>query len=284
MAVVVITGCSSGLGPLTALAFARRGDRVYATMRGAPRGRDLLEAAAAEDLDVRVLELDVNDDASVKAAVSQVLQAEGRIDVVVNNAGLVHLGSVELLPDELLRATFETNLYGPVRVLRAVLPTMRARRSGVIVNVSSVAGRVAGVPIHWSYMASKHGLSVLSDALAFEVEPFGIRVISIEPGFFKTDIFAKGARPAAGDSPYRTLEDAVVAFMDGGIAGAADAHLIAQVIVDAVERDDGRIHVLVGDDAQFFMSQSQSLTDAELAAFYKEAIGVDTAAAADATL
>src|SRR5713101_4843195 len=118
MAVVVITGCSTGLGPLTALRFARRGDRVYATMRGAPRGRDLLGAAAAEDLDVRVLELDVNDDASVKAAVSQVLEAEGRIDLVVNNAGLVQLESVELLPDELLRATFATNLYGPVRVLR----------------------------------------------------------------------------------------------------------------------------------------------------------------------
>jgi len=284
MAVVVITGCSSGLGPLTALAFARRGDRVYATMRGAQRGRDLLEAAAAEDLDVRVLELDVNDDVSIKSAVSQVVEAEGRIDVVVNNAGVGHLGSVELLPDELLRDTFETNLYGPVRVLRAVLPTMRARRSGVIVNVSSAAGRVPGVPIHWSYMASKHGVSVLSDALALEVEPFGIRVISIEPGFFKTDIIAKAGRPAPGDSPYRILEDAVVAFMEGGIAGGADAHLVAQVIVDAVESDDGRLHVLVGDDAQFFVSQSQSLTEAELATFYKELIGVDTAAAADATV
>src|SRR4051794_12046632 len=111
MAVVVITGCSSGLGRRLALGFARRGERVFATMRGTNRGQDLMDIAAAEGLDVRVLELDVTDDASVQRAVDHVLDVEGRIDVLVNNAGLLHFGSVELLSDEVMRSTFDTNLF-----------------------------------------------------------------------------------------------------------------------------------------------------------------------------
>jgi NAD(P)-dependent dehydrogenase (short-subunit alcohol dehydrogenase family) len=273
MGVVVITGCSSGLGPLVALAFGRRGDRVYATMRGAHRGRDLLQAAQAEGLDVRVLELDVTEDASVQQAIDQILAAEGRIDVLVNNAGIVHFGSVELLPDDLMRSTFETNLFGPVRMLRAVLPIMRSQRSGVVVNVSSVAGRVPAPPIYWSYIASKHGLSVLSDALNMELAPFGIRVVSIEPGFFKTGIIAKTPRPADG-SPYREAEEALVAFMEGGVDAGADAQSVADAIVEAVAADDGQVHVLVGEDAEFFVEQYQTLTEAGMVSFYEELLGL----------
>src|SRR5688572_11920657 len=104
---------------------------------------------------------------------------------------------------------------------------MRSQRSGVVVNVSSVAGRIAALPIFWSYFASKHGLSVLSDALATELAPHGIRVLCIEPGFFRTTIAAKASRPTDADSPYRTLEDAVVAFIDGGVATGGEAQVIA---------------------------------------------------------
>ena len=196
MAVVLVTGCSSGLGRSVALRLARRGERVYATMRHAERGKELHDEAAAEALDLEVLELDVTSDESVGEAVAQVLERDGTVDVVVNNAGIVHLGSVELLPDALMRDTFETNVFGPLRVLRAVLPTMRAQGSGTVVNVSSCAGRVGGLPIHGSYMASKHALSVLSDSLASTVKPFGIRVVCIEPGFFRTPIFTKSTMPA----------------------------------------------------------------------------------------
>ena len=274
MGVVLITGCSSGLGPVTALAFARGGHRVYATMRRAERGRELVDRAAAEGLDLRVLELDVTDDGSVRRAVRDVMDTEGRIDVVVNNAGLGHLGSLELLPDEALRETFDTNLYGPVRVVRAVLPAMRAAGSGVIVNVSSTAGRVRGLPIFWAYMASKHGLSVLSDSLALELEPCGIRVLSIEPGFFRTPILEKASRPGDPGSPYRRLDEAVGTFLGNGIAGGADPETVAQAILDAVEHDDGRVHILVGDDAHMFVAQDGSSTDAEMAAFYREIIGI----------
>jgi NAD(P)-dependent dehydrogenase (short-subunit alcohol dehydrogenase family) len=277
MAVVLITGCSSGIGPRTALAFARRGDRVYATMRRAERGRELVDVAAGEGLEVRVLELDVTDDVSVQQAVQEVLAAEGRIDVVVNNAGLVHVGSVELLPDELMRETFETNLFGPVRVLKAALPAMRATGSGVIVNVSSAAGRVSGIGSFWSYMATKHGLSVLSDSLAMELEPFGIRVISIEPGFVRTPVIEKASRPAA-ESPYRVYDEAVAAFLENGCAAGADPDSAARAIVEAVEHDDGRIHFLVGGDAEMFVDTYESSNDAEMAAFYKQVLGIEAPA------
>ncbi len=231
MAVVVITGCSSGLGPLAALAFARRGDRVYATMRRIDRGYDLAEAAAAEGLDVRLLELDVTDDASVQEAIEQVLHAGDGIDVLVNNAGIMHFGSVELLPDERMRSTFETNLFGPVRVLRAVVPTMRSQRSGVIVNVSSVSGRVPSPPILWSYIASKHGLSVLSDALHMELAPLGISVICIEPGFFRSDIVSKASRPPQGESPYVALDEATVAFFEDGAARGSRPKLLLMLLL-----------------------------------------------------
>jgi NAD(P)-dependent dehydrogenase (short-subunit alcohol dehydrogenase family) len=275
MAVVVITGCSSGLGPRLALAFARRGDLVYATMRETNGSQDLMDTAAAEGLELRVLELDVTDDVSVERAINQVLDAETRIDVLVNNAGLLHFGSVELLPDELMRTTFDTNVFGAVRMLRAVLPAMRAQRSGVIVNISSVAGRVPAVPIVWSYMASKQALSAMSDSLALELEPFGIRVLSIEPGWFKTEIVGKAGRPSGGDSPYRTLDAAVVALMESVVACGLDPGTVANAVVDAVKSDDGRMHILVGYDAEFLLNQYRSLGESEMTSFYKQLIGIE---------
>lgn len=278
MSVVVITGCSSGLGRLTALAFARRGDRVYATMRGSERGSELVDTARAVGTEVRVLDLDVTRDDSVEQAIGAILDAEGRIDVLVNNAGLLHYGSVELLPDALMRASFETNLFGPVRLLRATLPAMRQQRSGVIVNVSSVAARVPGLPTFWSYMATKQGLNALSDALAMELEPYGIRVISIEPGFFQTPIAGKGWRSASGDSPYQELDEAVVAFVEGGVSGGGDAQEISDAIVDAVTQPDGPVHVLVGESARWFHNEAQTRTEAEMVSLYRELLGIATPA------
>jgi NAD(P)-dependent dehydrogenase (short-subunit alcohol dehydrogenase family) len=280
MAVVLVTGCSSGLGRLVALALARRGDRVYATMRAAERGRELSELAEAQALDLEVLELDVTSDDSVRRAVAEVLERDGAIDVLVNNAGIGHLGAVEWLPDQQVRDTFETNFYGPLRLLRAVLPGMREQRSGVIVNVSSVAGVVRGLPIHWSYMASKHGLSVLSDSLAMEVEPFGIRVISIEPGFFRTGIFTKAVVPRDPESPYRAIDEVVVPFMENGVDDGADPETVAAAVVDAIDHDDGRVHFSVGADAEMFVAKNLSCSDAEMQALYREVLGLGVTAPA----
>jgi NAD(P)-dependent dehydrogenase (short-subunit alcohol dehydrogenase family) len=275
--VVIITGSSSGIGLLSALTFARQGDRVYATMRDRSRGDALASAAEAEGLAINSAELDVTDDTSVERAVGHVLAAEGRIDVLVNNAGVQHFGSVELLPDELMRSTFETNLFGAVRMIRAVVPGMRARGSGAIINVSSLAGRERfGMPICWSYYASKHSLSALSDSLAWELEPYGITVACVEPDFFVTPIVAKAARPSDSNSPYQALERAVVGSFERDMADGGDAQLVADAIVAAVHgTTDRSVHVLVGEHAEKFLETHASMSELDYKAEVREWLGFE---------
>ncbi len=182
MANVLITGCSSGFGLLTALRFARAGDRVVATMRTPERApAELTGPIAAEKLPVTLGRLDVCDPASVEAAV----RAAGEIDVLVNNAGIELRSSIEDASDEDVRRQFDTNVFGTLRVIRAVLPQMRARKRGTIVNLSSVAGKVAR-PFGGLYSATKHAIEAITEALHFEASPLGIRVVLIEPGAYGT--------------------------------------------------------------------------------------------------
>jgi NAD(P)-dependent dehydrogenase (short-subunit alcohol dehydrogenase family) len=222
MRIVLITGCSTGIGLATARHLASRGDRVYATARNPEAAARLVEARDAV-ANIRTLALDVTDDASVQAAARTVLDAEGRIDVLVNNAGIGAFGTFEFVDEAVARATFETNFWGVMRVTRAVLPAMRAQRSGVIVNVSSVAGRVAG-PAMGVYPASKFALEAASEALAREVYSFGIRVAIIEPGFVVTPILDKGLDTLTLDpaSPYADVERRVYGmFMNAKVTGAS---------------------------------------------------------------
>jgi NAD(P)-dependent dehydrogenase (short-subunit alcohol dehydrogenase family) len=273
MAVVLITGCSSGFGLATSLAFARQGDRVYATMRNLGKCAAISSAAAAERLELQLLELDVTDDASVNGAVERVLAAEGRIDVLVNNAGVEHWGAVECLSDELVRNIFETNVFGMVRMIRAVLPTMRAQGSGVIVNLGSAAGRVPGLPVNWAYSASKHAVGSLSDSLSGEVQPFGIRVVNIEPGFFATNNLANATRPAP-DSPYQELEGAVVAFFESSLDHGGDPKNVAEAIVRAVDDPTSPRHVPVGPDAEVFIGAAATMSESEWDAVGRSLIGL----------
>jgi NAD(P)-dependent dehydrogenase (short-subunit alcohol dehydrogenase family) len=274
MAVVVLTGCSSGFGLLSALTFARRGDRVYATMRDPAKGDQLVRAAESEGLDVDIARLDVTDDASVSEAVGQVLDAAGRVDVLVNNAGVLHLGSVELLPEEALRSTFETNFFGAIRMIRAVLPAMRSQRSGTIVNVASAAGRLPAPPMNWSYAASKAALGALSDALGWELEPFGVNVVCVEPGFYPTQIVANAGMPADPGSPYRSYEEAMVTFFQGGMTVEADPQVVANAILAAVDRPaQSPVHVLVGEDSKHFVDLYRSMTEGEYKAMIRPIYG-----------
>ena len=185
--VVLVTGASSGIGLATAAAFARRGDRVFATVRDG-RGREAVGAAAvAGGAPIEAVTLDVTDGASCGAAVEAVLAAAGRIDVLVNNAGISHLGAIETTPDDVWRRLFEVNVLGPVRMARAVLPAMRAARRGTIVNVSSANGRAPAI-FGAAYSGTKAALDVVSEVLLHEVEPFGIRVVVVAPGQFDTPI------------------------------------------------------------------------------------------------
>lgn len=206
--VVLITGCSSGIGRAVALRFAAAGFRVYASMRRPEAAEALRDEAARNGWAIITPVLDVNDDVSVKRAVDALLvDTGGRIDVLVNNAGYYLYGPVEETSPDELRAQFETNVIGVLRVTRAVLPAMRARGTGSIVNISSISGRVA-LPVVGPYQASKWALEALTESLRFELRPFGIRVTAVEPGPFKTDLHTKELRARdseRADSPYAPL-------------------------------------------------------------------------------
>lgn len=255
MSVVLITGCSSGFGLDTAIAFAQRGDTVVATMRNPAKADRLEKAAADAGVEVEIEQLDVVDDASVADAVAAVLERHGRIDVVVNNAGVGNGGPVETQDFETARALFETNFWGPQRVARAALPGMRAQGSGVIINVGSLAGRVPGIMYSGMYGASKHALGTISEAMSSELAPFGVRVVNIEPGFFATDITANNiSADETPDPAYAVDQEWSRQFFESGVAGGADPMIVATTIVDAAHNEDTPLHVPVGEDAAMYLA------------------------------
>jgi NAD(P)-dependent dehydrogenase (short-subunit alcohol dehydrogenase family) len=259
MAVVLITGCSSGIGKYTALEMARRGHRVFASMRNLESGRFIRADAQKARLAVEILKLDVTDQASVTRAVREVLKQAGAIDVLVNNAGRGTIGVVEDYTDEEIRSVFETNFFGAVRTTRAVLPAMRARRSGTIIMMSSISG-LRTFPFSSVYSASKFALEAISNGLRYELRPFGIRVVLIEPGNFRTRAesnmhFPKRITPGSGEATsdplYATLARQQPSHFTTFPLG--DAHEIASLAADIAESDDPKARYLIGKDAHHLM-------------------------------
>ena len=200
MASVLITGTSSGIGFAVALAFGRAGHKVSATMRSPGRAPELARITAREQLPITISAMDVDSDASVKEGIDRIVKKGGPVDVLVNNAGIERTGSVEELALADFRAVMETNYFGAIRCIQAVLPTMRERRSGCIVNVASVAGRIANSPMA-PYTASKFALEALSESLAQEAKPFNVRVAIVEPGIIDTPMARRIETPQT-PSPY----------------------------------------------------------------------------------
>ena len=185
--VAIVTGSSSGIGFETSLALAREGYFTYATMRDTTKSNKIKEIAQKENLKISILELDVDDEKSVKSAIAQILDQKQRIDVLVNNAGWGLWGCVEDVSVDEFKEQFETNFFSIIRLIQEVAPTMRKQSSGTIVNVSSVVGRI-GFPASPAYISSKFALEGLSESLRFEFAPFGVDVIIIEPGVIKTNL------------------------------------------------------------------------------------------------
>lgn len=247
MATVVITGCSSGIGLETALAFARRGDLVYATMREPARGAALRQRCDAEGLAIKVRRLDVTDGEAVDQLVDAVLDEAGGIDVLVNNAGVGMLGSIEEMDESVARLMFETNYWGAFRMVRAVLPHLRRQGSGVIVNVSSIGARRPGSAGLAVYGATKHLLSHLAECLTLELAGTGVRAVAVEPLFFATDVYRTRA-PIDPASPYAelltTIDDTVATLLAAG----ADPAIAADAIVTLVEDPSWPVCVVVDEN------------------------------------
>jgi NAD(P)-dependent dehydrogenase (short-subunit alcohol dehydrogenase family) len=251
---VLITGCSSGFGRETAVELARRGHEVVATAR---------RPETLEDLDASLkLALDVDSDASVKAAIAEA----GEVDALVNNAGWSVHGPIEKVPLDEVRRMFETNLFGAARMIQAVVPKMRARQSGLIVNVSSMAGRVAA-PLMGFYSASKFALEGLSEALHLELGHFGIRVVVIEPGFVKSSFRENAARYGTDDAPYDELQRAWAGSDEALIGGERPGpEIVAVAVADAVEGKREEMRWPVGKDAELVLQARRNLDDAGLEA------------------
>jgi NAD(P)-dependent dehydrogenase (short-subunit alcohol dehydrogenase family) len=265
--VALVTGSSSGIGFETSLMLARAGFNTYASMRNLEKSKNITEIAKKEKLPLQVVQLDVNNDGSVKDAIDKILKADQRIDVLINNAGYGLFGSVEDTSIEEIKAQFETNFFGVVRVTQQVLPLMRRQNSGTIVNVSSVGGRI-GLPTLSAYHSTKFALEGLSESIAFELEPFGIRVVIIEPGVIRTNILnsSSSAKKALDPkSPYfslsQKLNDNFKSMMESESSSPPEE--VAKVILQAVTSENPQLRYSVGDDAANLIDARKNMPDKE---------------------
>ncbi len=261
MAIALVTGTSSGIGLATAVTLARAGHQVIATMRNLDGAGELQKIVSAEKLPVTVAALNVDDDASVENAISKAIAENGRIDVLVNNAGIGGGGSVEEVPMARFREVMETNCFGALRCIKAVVPGMRERRHGCIVNVTSIAGRMALAPAA-AYAASKFALEALSECLAQEMKAFNVRVAIIEPGVIATPIFGK-ARPQPQDSPYPHARRQAALFA-ASLTKPTSPYVVGEQIREIVDGDSWQLRYPVGPDAVPFLTWRASKTDEEM--------------------
>ncbi|HEU0123963.1 MAG TPA: SDR family oxidoreductase [Bryobacteraceae bacterium] len=258
MARIVITGASRGIGRSAALTLADAGHSVVATMRS-PKG----QASFADALPIQVETMDVDNDESVRACFTRIFEG-GPVDVLVNNAGIERIGSVEETPLADWRACMETNYFGALRCIQAVVGSMRGRRRGQIINISSVAGRISLSPMT-PYSASKFALEAVSEALAQELMPFGVRVAIIEPGITETDMARSIANTVASAYPHRKRVAALFSAVLS--AGAAPPELVAQRILDLVQDSDSRLRHPATPDAGPFLAWRSAMNDEEWTRF-----------------
>lgn len=258
MSTILVTGASRGIGLATALAFARAGHQVAATMRNPAAAPELARAAAAEKLAVSVFTMDVNDDDSVQQAVRRIEAELGPVEVLVNNAGIERTGSVEEMPVSAFREVMETNCFGAIRCIQAVLPGMRARRSGCIANVTSISGKLASSPMG-AYAASKFALEAVSECLAQEVKPYGIRVCVVEPGIIDTDMARNISE--AGDASVYPNQRRMAALFAAALKHPTPPGVVADKLVEIADGGSWQFRHPVGPDAAPFLQWRASLSD-----------------------
>jgi NAD(P)-dependent dehydrogenase (short-subunit alcohol dehydrogenase family) len=257
--VAVVTGTSSGIGLETSLALARSGFRTYATMRNLNKSENIKSVATKENLPIHINQLDVTDDISIKNAVQAILSEVGRIDVLVNNAGYALNGAFEDLTIDEIKAQFETNLFGVIRTTQAILPVMRKQQFGIIVNMSSGAGRL-GYPGGSAYISTKFAVEGLSESMAYElVEPGVIRT-----NFANATVVAKKSQDP--NSPYSQLMQKIASSFEHMMENGSSPDLVAKVVLKAVTSENPSLRYLAGKDIETWMEGKRNMSDEE---FYK---------------
>ena len=261
--VALVTGSSSGIGLETSLALAKDGYRTFASMRDTRKAIELQEAAKKENLSIDVIELDVDKEDSIMSAVKKVMSEAGRIDVLVNNAGYGQFGCTEDVPIEDFRKQFETNFFSIVRIIQEVAPIMRKQGSGVIVNISSVVGRM-GLPGSSAYISTKFALEGFSECLRYELGQFGVKTTIIEPGVVKTNFFKSMKIPESKTDPkYKELSDKILSGLKMMVEMGTAPSEVANVVIKAIHDKEILPRYTVGTDAAMFMEAKKMKTDIE---------------------
>ena len=274
--VALVTGSSSGIGFETVLLLARSGFHTYASMRNLEKSKKITEIANKEKLPLQVVQIDVNDEGSVEEAIDKIVAENKGIDVLVNNAGYGLFGSLEDLSIEEIKAQFETNFFGAIRLTQKVLPAMRMQNSGgTIVNVSSVGGRV-GVPVLSAYNSTKFALEGLSESMSYELEQFGIRVVIIEPGFIRTNIMnssISAKKSLESKSPYFSLMQKVQNYFKSMMDNASSSsppEEVAKTILQAITSENPQLRYTVGNDSATIIQAKRTMSDAEFGNLIKQ--------------
>jgi len=269
---VLITGASSGFGKLTAKKFQSEGWNVVATMRSPQKEIEL------NNLDnVLVTELDVTKTDTIANAIKETTDRFGTIDVLVNNAGNGIAGPMEGVSDEKIRQQFDVNLFGIINTMKGVLPLMREKKSGTIVNVASIGGRVA-FPYFSIYMASKHAVEGLTDSMQYELDPFGIKLKLVEPGLFKTDFGGKSVQSDTSSPNLKDYNEANQKFynkyfvIEGGALDDGDPNQVSDAIYDAATDNSERLRYLVGESANQILGARQQMDDVDFKNMMTQAV------------
>ena len=261
--VAIVTGSATGIGYETAVHLAKNGFHTYATMRNLQKANGIIEMAKTENLPLSLIQLDVTDDISITKAIDSVINESGRIDVLVNNAGYGLVGSVEDMSIEEMKAQYETNVFGTFRVTKAVLPHMRKQRGGSIINISSIAGRIA-LPLYSAYVSTKFAIEGLSESMAYELEPFGIKVAIIEPGAIKTNFRREqAAKGSSEDSPYSSMMQSPSKAIEKMLKHRLYPEEVAKTVIQAIENPKPKLRYIVGKDAEELIELRRKTSDEE---------------------
>ena len=263
--VAIVTGSSSGIGLETAIHLAKNGFKTYATMRNTSKSDTIKQRSQSENLPIEVIQLDVTDDTSVHEAIQQVIKREGRIDLLVNNAGYALFGAAEDLGIDEVKKQFDTNFYGIIRTIKEVLPTMRKQKSGSIVNISSAIG-FGGMPLMSAYASTKFAMEGFTESLKAEIAPFGINAILVEPGVIKTDVVNTSPTAKKALEPTSAYSDLMHKFgevMKGFYENCSPPSVVAEIVLKAATSDNPKTRYQAGPDSEMLFKERRQKTDEE---------------------